>query len=82
MALPDAETQCSRLTVPTIEITADNNTKNVKLQSKTIDNYSFIEKEMIINGETRHIIHGRGNFSMDSGYDEADDYQTDVELTL
>lgn len=82
MALPDAETQCSRLTVPTIEITADNNTKNVKLQSKTIDNYSFIEKEMIINGKARHIIHGRGNFSMDSGYDEADDYQTDVELTL
>jgi hypothetical protein len=37
---------------------------------------------MIINGKTRHIIHGRGNFSMDSGYDEADDYQTDVELTL
>lgn len=82
MALPDAETQRSRLTVPTIEITADNNTKNVKLQSKTIDNCSFIEKEMIINGKTRHIIHGRGNFSMDSGYDEADDYQTDVELTL
>lgn len=73
---------CTRLNIPTIEITEDSNVNNLTVVPQNTDNYQFIEKEMIINGQTRRIIHGRGNFSMDSGYDEADDYQTDVELTL
>ena len=79
----DDDSVCSRLTVPKIKITSDNcSHKSENVQSKTTsEHYNFVEKEMTINGKTRRIIHGRGNFSLDSGYDDAD-YQTDVELTL
>ncbi|CAG2229432.1 unnamed protein product [Mytilus edulis] len=77
------DTQCERLAVPhipSIKVTSDSCTSVKK--SQNLDNYKFVEKEMIIDGTKRRIIHGRGNFSMDSGYDETEDYQTDVEVTL
>lgn len=75
--------QTERLTVPSIKITADNSNLDSCTNFKSnSSNNNFVEKDMIIGGKTRHIIHGRGNFSLDSGYDDADDYQTDHELPV
>lgn len=75
--------QSDRLNVPKIQITTNNCSYDMtsKYNDKRSNN-NFVEKDMVIGGKTRHIIHGRGNFSLDSGYDEADDYQTDHELPV
>ncbi|KAK3091146.1 hypothetical protein FSP39_017495 [Pinctada imbricata] len=48
---------------------------------KSTTESNFVKTDILVNGKPLHCVHGVQR-SIDSGYDESDTYQTDIEVSL